>query len=384
MLKKDGKPTTFGPGYFKRTPEKSGLGPEWDQILEDRRNAYRTAAQLQEINRRRQAEEIKKAAGSPMQNLLSAGGGILANALLNRGGNWLSDSLFGSSDPVTASTGGQGLLSSLFGGGGSTAATTSSVTGGSPYTFGLDDAITNLGGSSIMPESKGMLSSLFGGGGSAVGASPASAGSFLPSLGTVGAVAAPVAGFFGLRDLFTNDRGKDRGALQGAASGAAMGAPLGPWGIAGGAALGGLSGFLNPTWNPDRWDTERKRLKDLKDKGINVPQSLIDNAPTRGRSVEELLNNRYANDFIGTGNNNEWVNNKFAQSRDVKDLRPEDVLNYSAFAEKTPNWFDASLEQRKQIAKFALDNGLIDEGRGTIELGQSPEYDAYVKQILGI
>ncbi len=116
----------------------------------------------------------------------------------------------------------------------------------------------------------------------------------------------------------------------------------------------------------DKWKTEGNRLKELASSGYSIPQSLIDSMPTSGR--KNLLNTSVANDFVGFTPTKDWVNNKFATSRNEGDLRPEDVVNYGAFAEKFgKNYFDVPLAQRLEASKLALDAGALDEHHGTID-----------------
>jgi hypothetical protein len=132
------------------------------------------------------------------------------------------------------------------------------------------------------------------------------------------------------------------------------------------------------------WETEGNRLRDLEDKGTFISKGLLAGMPTGGRSNSDLINPNYASDYIGYGKDNRWINNKFADSRDESDLKPEDVVNYAAFAEKYPNWFNTPLDKRLEVAKYALDKGLIDENRGTIDIGESNDFETYVRNLLGL
>lgn len=99
---------------------------------------------------------------------------------------------------------------------------------------------------------------------------------------------------------------------------------------------------------------------------------------SKGRSKEELLAIEQANKAAGRHSNE-----KFAMSRDEKDLGAEDIWGYSAFGEKFGNdWLGKfSEDQRRQIAQKALDSGSVREGRGQINVKWSPELDEQVKGI---
>jgi len=137
--------------------------------------------------------------------------------------------------------------------------------------------------------------------------------------------------------------------------------------LSAGIATGGLSELARHfLGDQDKWKTEGNRLKELASSGYSIPQSLIDSMPTSGR--KNLLNTSVANDFVGFTPTKDWVNNKFATSRSEGDLRPEDVVNYGAFAEKFgKNYFDIPLAQRLEASKLALDAGALDEHHGTID-----------------
>jgi hypothetical protein len=118
----------------------------------------------------------------------------------------------------------------------------------------------------------------------------------------------------------------------------------------------------------DKWKTERRKLDKLKDKGIYVPENLAAANLNKAQGRNAGYRQELGADFIGRDEQGNWVNNKFAQSRNVADLRPEDIVNYSAFAEKDPEWFKKPLDQRLQIADQALQAGAVSEGKGSIKV----------------
>jgi hypothetical protein len=90
---------------------------------------------------------------------------------------------------------------------------------------------------------------------------------------------------------------------------------------------------------------------------------------TKGRSKSELVNPKYAADFTGQTSDG-FVNNKFANSRNESDLRPEDIWGYASFFEKYGNDWTGKFneQQRRDIAQKALDAGAVREHHGTIDI----------------
>lgn len=148
--------------------------------------------------------------------------------------------------------------------------------------------------------------------------------------------------------------------------------------IAGG--IGGLFGSRNT------WKTEKNRLEKLADDGVFVPENLLASMPASGRSKDDLIRKELPADFVGRDSQGNWVNNKFAQSRNVADLRGEDIVNYSAFAKRDPDWFKKPLEERLIVANQALGAGAVKEHHGTIDIDwdkMSQPQASQVGKILG-
>jgi hypothetical protein len=115
--------------------------------------------------------------------------------------------------------------------------------------------------------------------------------------------------------------------------------------------------------NRDKYKDEFLRAEKLRQSGVDWQFNT--EMPTKGRSREELVAEELAKQSRG-----EWGNPTFAQSRDVKDLKPEDIWGYSVFGEKYGNdWLGKfSEDQRKQIAQKYLDEGLVREHASTLDL----------------
>ena len=152
------------------------------------------------------------------------------------------------------------------------------------------------------------------------------------------------------------------------------------------------SPYVNPTmaasklWTSDKWKTEGNRLKGLIDRGINIPEEMrAAMYQQKGRKKSELINPYLPQDFVGETPQYGWTNNKFANSRDEKDLTAKDIWGYSAFFDKFGNDWMGKLNpaQREAIANKALQRGAVREHHGTIDINWSPELEADITGIRG-
>ena len=209
------------------------------------------------------------------------------------------------------------------------------------------DPLTGLG-AEMAPEA-----GFFDVGGGLLGDQPMGPGGYLP--GIIGAYQA--------YDLFKNKKHGGKGAKQGAMAGAGIGMTVGgPVGAGIGAVVGGIGGYFGNLGDKDMWQTEAERWDKLVATGLIAPEyaeRAWNNAyATRGKSKKELV--AMAKEVGG--------NEKFAQSRDEKDLTAQDIVGYAAFAEKDPEWFNKPLDQQLQVAQQALDAGAVREHHGTIDV----------------
>lgn len=190
-------------------------------------------------------------------------------------------------------------------------------------------------------------------------------------------------------------RGRQAGGFGGLQAGLgaglainALGLALGPVGwaalIGGGALAGTLAG--SRLGDKDMWKTEGKRLGKLLDKGVVIPESLQGARWIgQGRKTKDLINPYLPQDFVGETPQYGWTNNKFATSRNSKDLTGKDIWGYSAFFDKYGNdWLGKfSPQQREAIANKALQRGAVKEHHGTVDINWSPELDAEATAIAG-
>lgn len=77
-----------------------------------------------------------------------------------------------------------------------------------------------------------------------------------------------------------------------------------------------------------------------------------------------------AADFVGQNSQGQWVNNKFAQSRNEADLTPKDVEGADANFSLLGNSYlqNASQAQREEYQQALLDKGLWDEHQGQLSI----------------
>lgn len=205
----------------------------------------------------------------------------------------------------------------------------------------------------------------------------------MSGIGSAGNAMLPIAGTIGAYDLFSKKKHGKKGAVQGAASGAAIGSYLGPWGALAGALIGGGLGYVGNFGDVDRWKEEQDAVGNLARTGVTGWDQYARAQPqlSKGRSKSELINKNYASDFRGATKDG-WVNNKFAESRNEKDLTGKDIWGYSSFGDTFGNdWFGKFNEgQREQIANKALELGAT-EGKGQIQLQNTDELKKYATEL---
>jgi len=137
-------------------------------------------------------------------------------------------------------------------------------------------------------------------------------------------------------------------------------------------------------WNKPKTQVEEEKWKELQKQGAKVPEwvangtdikekgawfrpdleaNFVGFAPTAGNATG-----------IGPVQAGTWTNNVFAKSRNVADLRPEDIWGYADFVKKFgPSYMGGSEENRRAIAQAALNMGLVKEHHGTIDVNATPE-----------
>lgn len=194
---------------------------------------------------------------------------------------------------------------------------------------------------------------------------PTQAGIFAPgsglmtALGGAGAALGAYGAFKGIENKDPLSAGLGGAGVAGGLS--AMGLALGPLGWAGLIAAPALGALINKMGDKDRWKEEYDRKKKLVEQGI-IPESMLGEAPSKGRSQEELV--ALEEQKVAAG---QYGNPDFARTRDVALLKPQDIWGFSVAPETIgKDYMAASEEQRLAFNQKLLDEGLVSEARGQI------------------
>lgn len=158
-----------------------------------------------------------------------------------------------------------------------------------------------------------------------------------------------------------------------------LGFALGPVGWA--AAIGApvIAGLINKLGDKDRWKEEQDRKKKLIEQGILPPEALMGQELSGGRSIDQLIDIEKQKAAQG-----QWSNVDFAKSRNVADLKPEDIWGFSTPYETLgAGYGQASEDQRRRFNQQLLDEGLVTEGRGQIKYTDPERAKAIWGEVLG-
>ena len=219
--------------------------------------------------------------------------------------------------------------------------------------------------------------------GAAQGAAQAGASTAATAASALGQAAAVVGAAKGGYDLYKGlegKRGAKQGAISGAQTGASIGSFFGPKGAAIGAAIGtligGVGGALRP---PPKTQVEDKRWRALARRGFDVPQWVKEGIDIKDTGFRQDL----AADFVGFDEKGAWVNNKFAKSRDEKDLLGQDVSQYAVMPETFGSlWTGATPEARQEVSELALQKAKVREHKGTLDINWDPSSKRLAQDIL--
>lgn len=206
------------------------------------------------------------------------------------------------------------------------------------------------------------------------------AGSATPYIGAAGTA---LGAYSSLKSI---QKGDPMGAGLGAAGAGlglnAMGYALGPWGWGAMVALPAAAALLK---RPSQTKKEDKAVAGLAKKGVTGWDQYLAKGFKPTQQKDAWFRKDLAPDFVGMDKGTgDWVNNKFAKSRNVGDLQGKDIWGYSAFGDKFGNdWFGKFTgDQREKIANAYLKNNLVTEGKGQIQLGSNPNIDAEIQKII--
>lgn len=135
-------------------------------------------------------------------------------------------------------------------------------------------------------------------------------------------------------------------------------------------------------WNHTPW-ANHKSTKEIQDERFaNLSKQGLagyNDYATMRRAKEADATKRYGNnagyrpdlapDYVGFDPEGNFVNNKFAKSRDEKDLHEENTVGQDFNWEEDPNWATAyDKAQRREIQRQYIAKGLIREHQGTYDL----------------
>lgn len=102
----------------------------------------------------------------------------------------------------------------------------------------------------------------------------------------------------------------------------------------------------------------------------------------QGKEIGQDAAGYYINQDTG---NKEYVNTKFTRTRDEKDLDARNLTEYSTFYNKFGKDWQGKLGEadRLNIAKYAIDHGLVDEHNDTVDIDwNNKEFQAYYNDVL--
>lgn len=124
----------------------------------------------------------------------------------------------------------------------------------------------------------------------------------------------------------------------------------------------GVGKLASAIFSKPRTKVEEARWKKLREAGFDVPK-WVDANDTSQKGTE--------------------LNPIFQQSRNEADLRPEDIsqfaTNYENFGQ---NWGALSDADRNRIMQLALDNKLVREHKGTVDINWTPEVLTQAENII--
>lgn len=125
---------------------------------------------------------------------------------------------------------------------------------------------------------------------------------------------------------------------------------------------------------------EKKRWERLKSYGFDVPKpEWVDTKDAAKKGEDKTL----AKDFVGYNQQGQWVNNKFANSGKDADLRAQDIQEFATNFETFGRPYQVlSPEKRQQIMDIALQNNLVREHHGTVDISWTPETFKKAQEIL--
>lgn len=197
-------------------------------------------------------------------------------------------------------------------------------------------------------------------------------GSVVPPLAVagIGAYTAKKTG-----DAYQSARGK--GAKEGFKEGLKKAGPLKFVPLLGQAPA--IAGAISGVIGGNRTEREDERRGNLAKQGIN----LYNGDKGWEEKYNAVINPNFAKDFVGADDKGNWVNNKFASTRDESALTGRDIDKYAAWSEMFGDkWNKASDDIRYKIGDEAVKRGLLREHHGTLDVNSNDEFNNFASSLL--
>ena len=152
----------------------------------------------------------------------------------------------------------------------------------------------------------------------------------------------------------------------------------------------GLPSWTNPVYfstkligelfGGPRTQVEEKRWDALKKAGFDVPKWVAEGKDIKDTGFRQDLDQN----FVGFDEKGEWVNNKFAKSRNESDLTAKDINQYAVMPETFGSmWKTAADETKEKVANLAIEGGAkLREHHGTLDIQWKPETLKMAQDIL--
>jgi len=143
----------------------------------------------------------------------------------------------------------------------------------------------------------------------------------------------------------------------------------------------GMPSWMSPSWLVAKGigrifggtapNIEKQRWERLKMYGFDVPKPEWVDTKDAALKAE---NKNLAKDFVGYDESGKWVNNQFANTGKDETLRPQDIYEFATNHETFGEAYGNLPEQEKlRLMQIALDNKLVKEHQGTVDINWTPE-----------
>lgn len=143
----------------------------------------------------------------------------------------------------------------------------------------------------------------------------------------------------------------------------------------------GMPSWMSPSWWVGKSvgrifggtapNIEKQRWERLKMYGFDVPKPEWVDTKDAALKAE---NKNLARDFVGYDESGKWVNNQFANTGKDEALRPQDIYEFATNHETFGEAYGNLPEQEKlRLMQIALDNKLVKEHQGTVDINWTPE-----------